>query len=675
MTTLKIQPLLTKIGEPLVSVLGSVWQPWPQEDLWEILKGVPTDDAYAAESLRLHRYLYPYPLEAVVSGSIRSEIHYDTIDLQRYDFADSALYFRWLPSINAANPDYYMQALVYDTEDGDNDTWIDVEIEVGAAGTPGLAVASPLPTQPGVDAGWKTHAWSPDGDYLATGGDPNEVNLYSWDGSELTLEATYDPRHDTTNTFWVHVVTWDPTSTYLAVGGAGGETSPPQSNVAWFKRTGATLTKLPAVELIHPNDPAGAEPDVYALDWHPSGDYLVAGHLKRYRHALSVFKRSGDASLDLIFPDPALPPPIAGYGAWFGWADDPKSDVYGVSWADSTHLAVGHWGGDSDFHYLNMYSWNSVTEELDQISGGAPALPGYVYPYDIEFDPTGTYLTYSTDGGTGPDPDDSFVRVYKHDGSGFLTDLEVELNAAGGGTAWGKAGWDPTGTYFVAGIEYRTGSPGSFVFHKVLSWMKRTGDTFEKLTDLDLKAEFPTWTNEDPTSVFWHPSDPVLAGVAYAGGAAGPWLYLVDVTGLGAGPVMNIDIQGFSSGMASGDLAAGSVTVTPYDPDTHGWLRIRHDSVAGKIYVDTAPVGCGTWTIQLEVAVTYEVNVAKMAILMNSWVDTNSGDAEAAEPGYFGPFNPVPSDFTLPLLTLIGEAPLVDGITIKALPLLTKIST
>ena len=680
MTTLKLLPLLTKIGNPPTTFLGSVWQPWPQEDLWDVLKDRETGDAYAAESLRLHRYLYPYPLAAVESGSIRSEIKYDTIDLQRFDLMDSSLYFRWRPAINSgsgATPDYYMHFQLHDEDPGSNATSLDVEVLAVEGGDPALAVASPLPTQPGIDAGWKTHRWSPDGNYLATGGDANEVNLYSWDGSDLTLEGTYDPREATSYNFSAIAVDWDPTGTYLVVGGTISTGHPTYNTLAWFKRTGSSLTRLPAPTILHPDDPVGG-PDVLSVEWHPDGTYVALGTFKRYRNALSIFKQNGDTSLDLIFPDPALPEDSPqSYGDWFGWADDPKSDVYGLSWAGD-FLAAGHWGGDDDLHYLNMYEWDGVTEELAQISGGAPALPDYLYPYDLAFDPSGTYLTYSTDGGAESyGPDYSYVRVYKHDGSGFLTDLEVGLHQEKSGSALGKSGWDPTGTYFAAGMAYRTGTVGNYVYHKVVAWMKRTGDTFEQLTNLELGdyiAGLPT--SDSPTSMWWHPSDDVIAGVIYTYSGS-TQLFIVDVSGIGSsGMGLRISLDAWSAPFDSGDhVNPAPVIVSPYTPDLYAWLRVRHDSGTGTLYVETAPSGCGIWTVRMEQALPVTADLSKLGIMMNSWVDTNLGDTEVADPGCFGPFNPVPSDFTLPLLTLIGDAPLVGGTTLKILPLLTKIST
>jgi len=407
-----------------------------------------------------------------------------------------------------------------------------------------LDLISPIPsTQPTGVSVWKGVRWSPDGTYLAVTGDDNEVLLYKWDGSSLSYLNTYDPQSSGyTGTLYPITLAWDPSSTYLAVGMRGGDNASGDwhSSVAWFKRTGDTLSLMPKVETIHPDDDAG-QPDVYALDWHPSGEYLVAGHYKRYRNALTVFKRTGDTSLDIVFPDPALEAfEHPHYGEWQLWEDDPFSDVYGASWADSTYLAVAHWGGDSGLHYLNMYEWDDVAEELSLVDGGAPALPDYLYPYDIEFDPTGTYLAYATDGydASPADSDGALVRIYKHNGSGTLTDLEVAFNNPGGDgeTVWGKPSWDATGRYLVIPYEGRSGPWGSWTYFSGVMWLERTGDAFSVLPGHFDAYDGLGWGDGssrvgDVYSTHWHPSDAVIAVVAGDSGFT-ERLFLLTPTGI-----------------------------------------------------------------------------------------------------------------------------------------------
>jgi len=174
-------------------------------------------------------------------------------------------------------------------------------------------------------------------------------------------------------------------------------------------------------------------------------------------------------------------------------------------------------------------------------------------------------------------------------------------------------------------------------------------------------------------SIAWSP-DGTYLGVAHTFGDGASW-YKLAIPSVAA-TQLKISLDSWSYPFDSGDhVNPAPVIVSPYDPDLYAWLRVRHDSGTGKIYVETAPSGCGIWTVRMEQALPVTADFSKLGIMMNSWVDTNFGDTEVARPGYFGPFNPVPSDFTLPLLTLIGDAPLVGGTTLKILPLLTKIST
>jgi len=640
--------LTNKVGNRAISELGAVWTPWPN-DLWTIVKGAPYE-CPRVDTWSDHHFYYPYPV--AIDGGHRSEIEYTTDGNEAFNLTDDSVCFRWRPPVNDGDADYYAS---FGLSDGSTDILVEI-LAVEEGGDPELSVNYPLPSvQPSGAAVWKSAAWTPDGDYLAVTGD-EEILFYSWDGTTLTHEATYDAAQGDLDSFGAIMLSWDPTSTYLAVGGVAAFTSGHPSCVAWFKRTGAALSLLPMPTAVHPDDPTDGEPDVYGLEWSPDGVYLAVGTVKRYRNALSIFKRTGDTALDLIFPDPALPeddPQV--YGGWFGWADDPVSDVYGLAWdPDGDFLAVAHWGGDADDHYLNMYAWNSSTEELSQVSGGAPTLPAgsYIYPYELRFDPTGTYLAYASDGYAAdvpPDPDYSMIRMYKHDGNGFLTDLEIQYDPLGIATVWGQPGWDPTGTYLAFGYQERTGPFGARVYTSKIGWMQRTGDTFTPLTALDLTGQTGfTWTSAtDPYSVVWHPTDPILAVVAGAAdNAEVPKVFLVDVAGL--------------SGGGAGDIALkitvdanDPVIVSPYSTTTHRWLRISHTSSGDVIVVDTAGTDCSGWTQRASLPLASGNVVNALAITVNAWSDHNEADAGAPDPGYYGPFGPLGEELYLTLTNAV----------------------
>jgi WD40 repeat protein len=105
--------------------------------------------------------------------------------------------------------------------------------------------------------------WSPDGRYLAVGGQAptsgNEIQIYSFSGTSLTLVDSKD--YGTT----VYSMNWSPDGRYLAVGGQ----APTSGNeIQIYSFSGSSLTLV---------DSKNYGNYVNSMNWSPDGRYLAVG--------------------------------------------------------------------------------------------------------------------------------------------------------------------------------------------------------------------------------------------------------------------------------------------------------------------------------------------------------------------------------------------------------------
>jgi len=109
-------------------------------------------------------------------------------------------------------------------------------------------------------------SWSPDGAYLATGetdgSDGNEVRVFSFDGSTLTLVVSYD--YGT----YAFALAWRPDGNFLAVGGQSGSSGTDGNDLRVLSFDGSALTLIDSFDHDAP---------VYAADWDPSGAFVALG--------------------------------------------------------------------------------------------------------------------------------------------------------------------------------------------------------------------------------------------------------------------------------------------------------------------------------------------------------------------------------------------------------------
>jgi len=117
-------------------------------------------------------------------------------------------------------------------------------------------------------------AWRPTGNYLAVGGfdgDISPVRVYSFNGTSFTLEDSNNFAPDSkVGLSDINSVDWSPDGAFLAVAGDGGD----DDEIDIYSFDGSSLT-FEASQLIGPS--AGISPIVRTVSWSPDGNHLVAG--------------------------------------------------------------------------------------------------------------------------------------------------------------------------------------------------------------------------------------------------------------------------------------------------------------------------------------------------------------------------------------------------------------
>ena len=612
MTTTALAPLLTRIGNPPVSDLWSIWQPWPQDDLWDVLVS-----GHYAESIGLSRYYSGYP--EIGAGSLTSTEHYSSADLQRFTLVGSELFFRWRPSRpdGGAGTDLYQSFALVDPDSGDGESFVRAEIEGGPGALVEDTDAIEFPDLPGNWEYGRALTWDPSGTYMAQGGggsDPGWVVIYKWVDGELTFlgdlpDMPYNP-------YEILALAWDDTGTYLLAGHSHYE----GVTLSLYKRDGDDFTRLADP----PNVGTSTEDYILALDWR--GDYLAIGLRANAspQHGLAVYE--WDSAEEEFTP-------LDSVGL---------NDVYGVHWtSDGQYLAAIHWITGTDWDpYVRVYSWDgaSLTELEDS------PLPAY-YGEAVAWDPTDQYLAvgqYDTEGDA--------LLLYKRVGDS----VSLVFTATPDTIDVGSLGWHPTLPLLIAG--HYDGSTNNPAF----SWWERDGDDLIELSP-PLDQPDPDTSGGSTEAVAWRPQGGVVVGGFYTS-QAGPWMILYRLSGL----VIRL---------SAGAWGEDDEWEAPYSEALHGWIRFLHDPDTNAIYLYTAGTDCAGWVERLAFPTDGEpaMNLGKLALEAEAWVVTDEDDEDEPSLGFYGPLNPRPESADLYLLTGIEPLPPVGGNVFAILPLPTEI--
>jgi len=294
-----------------------------------------------------------------------------------------------------------------------------------------------------------TLSWSPDGKFLAVGGndpvngfgdfnDTNELRVYSFDGFTLTAVTSKD--------FGAQISTldWSPDGKFLAIGGIGpvngaGDFSD-TNELRIYSFDGSRLTALTSKDY-------GSE--IMNLVWHASGKYIALSGVSPINgaggfantHEVRLYSFDGSTLTSLTSVD---------YGSY----------VKGLAWSpDGTVLSVGGSGpvngagGFSNNHELRLYTFDGsmLTPLTSQDYGSWVSV--------MAWHPNGKILVITGSGASsvGGFSNSDGTRLYDFDGS----TLTAITSRAYGSTGYSLA-WNPSGTILVIGGYLPINGAGDF---------------------------------------------------------------------------------------------------------------------------------------------------------------------------------------------------------------------
>ncbi len=273
--------------------------------------------------------------------------------------------------------------------------------------------------------------WSPDGKFLAVGGnagDPDgggpipsaEIRVYEFDASTKTLTL----RDSQTHGSGISSVNWSPDGKFLAVGGAAG-TGGSEIRVYEFDASTKTLTLI---------DIQTHGDRIFSVNWSPDGKLLAVGG------------RSGD-------PDAGGPIPSAEIRVYefdartktltLRDSQTHGNDIFSVNWSpDGKFLAVGGGSGTGGFEIRVLeVNVNFLVLKDSQTHGNSIS--------SVNWSPDGKFLAVGGRTGTGGFE----IRVYEFDAS---TKMLILRDSQTHGFVR-SVNWSPDGKFLAVGG--RTGDP------------------------------------------------------------------------------------------------------------------------------------------------------------------------------------------------------------------------
>ncbi len=290
------------------------------------------------------------------------------------------------------------------------------------------------------DAEVHTVEWSPDGTYLAFGGNnPTELNteeirIYRFDGyrCRFVISKVYGAL--------VRSVSWHPSGKYLAVGGEGPTSD---SELQIYRFDGSELTLVTSADFGN---------SLILTAWRPDGKYLVIGGSPGSSTELRIYSFS-DEYIDLV--------DSADWGA---------AQVQTVSWTScGLYLAVGGYT-DNAGDELKIYSFNGSNLTLRDSADWVQS--GFYIIYEVAWSPNNEYLIV---GGTG-----ATFRVYRFNkettkklsflDSGFYSGEVVSLTWLKDGKYFAIGGFGPDNTEIysfdgssISSLLFREAFPGTVI--------------------------------------------------------------------------------------------------------------------------------------------------------------------------------------------------------------------
>ena len=278
--------------------------------------------------------------------------------------------------------------------------------------------------------------WSPDGNYLAVGGNSptsghDEIEIYGFNGSSLSL--TYSQNTGGT----VNSVDWGSDGKYLAVGGNSSTSGHDEIEIYGFNGSSLSLT--------YSQNYGGS---VESVDWSPDGKHLaVGGNSPGGGHdEIEVYGFNG-SSLSLI--------DTQNFGG----------GVFAVNWSpDGNYLAVGGAMPVSGHGEIEVYGFNGSSLSLICLQNSVVS-----YAFSVNWSPDGNYLAV---GGHSFVSDELLVYAF----NGFT--LAQKFSESFDTYAY-SVDWSPDGNYFAVGGVYVVASGHDEIeVYKAYRYISGGGQTF-----------------------------------------------------------------------------------------------------------------------------------------------------------------------------------------------------
>jgi Periplasmic component of the Tol biopolymer transport system len=277
-------------------------------------------------------------------------------------------------------------------------------------------------------------SWSSDGQYLAVALKkiPNGAKgllIYSFDRQYGTLTLVASQLTRGTSGESVNSVSWSPNGQFLVAGGLelSGNTGN-ELQVFSFNRVAGTLTFVTSAISVTSTE------QVTSVDWSPDGQYIAVGGIVLNK-SLKVFKFDTSPGILTLVAE----------------ALGNTDNVYSVSWSpDGQYIAVGGFslsGGDD----AQVFRFNRADASL--VKAADSGITGATI-YTVSWSPDGQYLIIGGDDLTGGTNDE--IQLFKFDRSqGALTSIAGIIPNTGEGRS---LHWSPDGQYIALGGKNLSGN-------------------------------------------------------------------------------------------------------------------------------------------------------------------------------------------------------------------------
>ncbi|MCK5632258.1 hypothetical protein KAH94_00755 [bacterium] len=325
--------------------------------------------------------------------------------------------------------------------------------------------------------------WSPDGKYIVLGGktptNGSEVQIFSFDGSMITTVTGFD--YGATGVSRVPAVKWSPDGKYLAV---GGEDPTSGDELQIFSFNGSLLTLVDSVAY-----GVTGTASIWDLDWSPNGKYIAIGGYfpsggPGLTNELQVYSFDG-SNLTFVAP--------ADYGISLrsiNWSPDGKFiatgghsstggwevKIFGFTGGALPTVATYDYGTDG-VAILRTVAWSPIGrfialsgekpdtgpgtgDELQILSFNGTSLsfvtsenygPTDIIIYSTVWSPNGKYLVIGGDKGPGGPVIDNRLQLFSFDGLTLSLEKDVTYPTNDNDIVYGLS-WSPSGRYIAAGV-------------------------------------------------------------------------------------------------------------------------------------------------------------------------------------------------------------------------------